>query len=130
MVLELVTGGELFDYIVEYEGKGIGEEKAKHIFSQIAKAVHYLHLKGFHSPFFLFPLHFFFFFFLLFSFFLFFFLSFSFFFISFSFFSFLLHFLLFFFFHTFFFLSGIAHRDLKPENVCSKPFTFLLCYFL
>ena len=46
LVLELVTGGELFDYIVEFDGKGIGEEKAKGIFKQIALAVDYLHKKG------------------------------------------------------------------------------------
>ena len=46
LVLEYVSGGELFDYIVKYNGKGIGEDNAKIIFTQIANSVDYLHQRG------------------------------------------------------------------------------------
>jgi len=44
LVLELVTGGELFDRIV---GKGcFREPEAKHVFSQVIEAIAYIHSKG------------------------------------------------------------------------------------
>ena len=44
LVLELCSGGELFDRIVEK--KFYGEDEARQIFKQIAKAIHYCHLNG------------------------------------------------------------------------------------
>ena len=44
LVLELCSGGELFDRIVEK--KSYDEEEARQIFKQIAKAIHYCHLNG------------------------------------------------------------------------------------
>lgn len=39
LVLELVEGGELFDFIVERGSDGLPEESARNIFQQIANAV-------------------------------------------------------------------------------------------
>ena len=44
LVLELCTGGELFDRIIE--NKYYDEENARIIFKQIMKALHYCHLNG------------------------------------------------------------------------------------
>ena len=44
LVLELCSGGELFDKIVEK--KFYNEEEARHIFKQIIKAIYYCHLNG------------------------------------------------------------------------------------
>jgi len=44
LVLELCSGGELFDRIVEK--KYYNEEEARHIFKQIIKAIYYCHLNG------------------------------------------------------------------------------------
>jgi serine/threonine-protein kinase Chk2 len=43
VVLELVSGGDLFDRIVAQEGKGFTEEVARQMFSQMLAAVKYLH---------------------------------------------------------------------------------------
>lgn len=44
LVLELCSGGELFDRIIEK--KFYDENEARHIFKQIIKAIHYCHLNG------------------------------------------------------------------------------------
>jgi len=44
LVLELCSGGELFDRIVE--NQFYNEEDARHIFKQIIKAIYYCHLNG------------------------------------------------------------------------------------
>ena len=44
LVLELCSGGELFDRIVEKQY--YNEEEARHIFKQIIKAIYYCHLNG------------------------------------------------------------------------------------
>jgi serine/threonine protein kinase len=46
LVLELVEGGELFDYIVKRGADGLPEESAREIFRQISEAVNYLHSMG------------------------------------------------------------------------------------
>jgi len=43
VVLELVTGGDLFDRIVAQEGKGFSEDVARQMFEQMLAAVKYLH---------------------------------------------------------------------------------------
>jgi len=43
LVLELVTGGDLFDAIVALKGKGYPEDKARNLFSQMLQAIAYLH---------------------------------------------------------------------------------------
>lgn len=45
LVLELVLGGELFDYVVKWPD-GLPERAARVIFAQIADAVAYLHAQG------------------------------------------------------------------------------------
>ena len=43
VVLEMVTGGDLFDRIVEQDGKGFSEEVARYMFEQMLAAIKYLH---------------------------------------------------------------------------------------
>lgn len=43
VVLELVTGGDLFDRIVAQDGKGFTEDVARYMFQQMMQAVKYLH---------------------------------------------------------------------------------------
>ncbi len=46
LVLELVEGGELFDFIVKRGEEGLPEASAREIFRQIVEAVAYLHNQG------------------------------------------------------------------------------------
>jgi serine/threonine protein kinase len=46
LVLELVEGGELFDFIVKRGDQGLAEGSAREIFRQIVDAVAYLHNQG------------------------------------------------------------------------------------
>ena len=46
LVLELVEGGELFDFIVKRGDQGLSEGSAREIFRQIVDAVAYLHKQG------------------------------------------------------------------------------------
>eukprot|EP00463_Aulacantha_scolymantha_P001302 TRINITY_DN1935_c1_g1_i1.p1 TRINITY_DN1935_c1_g1~~TRINITY_DN1935_c1_g1_i1.p1 ORF type:complete len:282 (+),score=20.79 TRINITY_DN1935_c1_g1_i1:297-1142(+) len=46
LVLELVTGGDLFDRIVSLNGKGYPEDRARFIFQQMLEALDYLHRNG------------------------------------------------------------------------------------
>ncbi len=46
VVLELVTGGDLFDRIVAQEGKGFSEEVSRDMFAQMLSAVKYLHSRS------------------------------------------------------------------------------------
>lgn len=46
LVLELVEGGELFDFIVSQGADGLPESSAREIFKQMAEAVDYLHDLG------------------------------------------------------------------------------------
>lgn len=46
LVLELVSGGELFDYMVQKAPDGLPENSARDVFGQIADAVAYLHGQG------------------------------------------------------------------------------------
>jgi len=46
VVLELVSGGDLFDRIVAQEGKGFSEEVARYMFEQMLAAVKYLHSRS------------------------------------------------------------------------------------
>jgi serine/threonine protein kinase len=46
LVLELVEGGELFDFIVKRGDQGLAEVSAREIFRQIVDAVAYLHNQG------------------------------------------------------------------------------------
>lgn len=46
LVLELVFGGDLFDRIVSFGGKGYPEDRARFIFIQMLEALDYLHRKG------------------------------------------------------------------------------------
>jgi serine/threonine protein kinase len=41
--MELVSNGELYDYIAKSQQEGIPEDEAKFMFSQIASAVQYCH---------------------------------------------------------------------------------------
>ena len=43
LVLELVTGGDLFDAIIQQNGKGFPEPRSAHIFQQVLDATSYLH---------------------------------------------------------------------------------------
>jgi hypothetical protein len=43
VVLEMVTGGDLFDRIVAQDGKGFSEEVARYMFEQMLAAIKYLH---------------------------------------------------------------------------------------
>jgi serine/threonine protein kinase len=46
LVLELVEGGELFDFVVDRGCNGLPEDSAREIFRQIVDAVAYLHAKN------------------------------------------------------------------------------------
>ena len=43
LVLELVTGGDLFDKVIALQGKGFSEQRSFHIFAQMLEATSYLH---------------------------------------------------------------------------------------
>ena len=43
LVLELVTGGDLFDKVIAQQGKGFTEARSYHIFAQMLEATSYLH---------------------------------------------------------------------------------------
>jgi len=43
LILEFGDGGDMYDHIMKYEGKGIIEEKAKHYFRQVVSAIDYCH---------------------------------------------------------------------------------------
>jgi len=43
LILEYGDGGDMYDHIMRYEGKGISEDKARHYFKQIVSAIDYCH---------------------------------------------------------------------------------------
>jgi len=46
LILELVEGGDLFDKIVDQQGRGFPEDAARDMFGQMLSAVKYLHSKS------------------------------------------------------------------------------------
>jgi len=44
--MELVKGGDLFDYILKANGGFLTEDLAVHIFTQLVRALGYVHKKG------------------------------------------------------------------------------------
>lgn len=43
LILELGDGGDLYDYIMRHEGRGLDEETARNYFRQIVRAIDYCH---------------------------------------------------------------------------------------